>query len=290
MIKYSIKDLERISGIKAHTIRIWEQRYNVLTPSRSESNIREYCCEDLRKIITYGALNSRGIKISKLVELSEEELAAQILEFSQNCDDTEFQIERMAAAMVELNEKAFSETLSFNISNRGFEQTMNTLIYPFLDRIGVLWQIGTVSPAQEHFMSNLIRQKLIAAYDSCPSPKKPKGKILAFLPEGEWHELGLLYYSYVAKLEGYQVIYLGQSTPYEGMLGAITIQEPTAVLMSFVQSVEPNRMKGYIDALVTDIPNLPIYLTGIQAKQLVNTPKNISVFSHIDDFRKAALG
>ncbi len=286
MITYSIKDLERISGIKAHTIRVWEQRYNVLCPTRSESNIRQYSCEDLRKIITFGALNARGFKISKLVGLTDEQLAEHILDFSRNCDDTEFQIERMTAAMIELDEESFQETLNFNIKQRGFENTMQKLIYPFLDRIGVLWQIGTVNPAQEHFMSNLIRQKLVVAADECRLPANPKGKILAFLPEGEWHELGLLYYSYIARTMGYKVIYLGQSTPYEGMLGAINIQEPDMLLTGFVHGIEPNQLQNYVDALATDVAKLPIFLTGVQTKQLISCADNMQVIEHIDQFRK----
>ena len=150
---YNIKDLERISGIKAHTIRIWEKRYNVFSPKRTETNIREYCQEDLRKIITFGALNSRGVKISKLVTLSDEELSAQVLSLSQNPDDIEFQIEKLITAAICLDEQSFEDTIQVNLKSVGFEKTFEKLMYAFFERLGSLWHLGSINPAQEHFIS-----------------------------------------------------------------------------------------------------------------------------------------
>ena len=282
---YNIKDLERISGIKAHTIRIWEKRYNVFSPKRTETNIREYCQEDLRKIITFGALNSRGVKISKLVTLSDEELSAQVLSLSQNPDDIEFQIEKLITAAICLDEQSFEDTIQVNLKSVGFEKTFEKLMYAFFERLGSLWHLGSINPAQEHFISNLIRQKLIVSLDNCKSRLTESKVLIAYLPEGEWHELGLLYYSYLAVNKGYKLIYLGQSTPYDGARWAITNKQPDVVLVSFVQTISQKKLASYMERMVNDFPATRIILSGIQATQILDcVPSQVEIVANSSDF------
>ncbi|MBT4775068.1 MAG: MerR family transcriptional regulator [Crocinitomicaceae bacterium] len=282
---YNIKDLERISGIKAHTIRIWEKRYNVFSPKRTETNIREYCQEDLRKIITFGALNSRGVKISKLVTLSDEELSAQVLSLSQNPDDIEFQIEKLITAAICLDEQSFEDTIQVNLKSVGFEKTFEKLMYAFFERLGSLWHLGSINPAQEHFISNLIRQKLIVSLDNCKNRLTESKVLIAYLPEGEWHELGLLYYSYLAVNKGFKLIYLGQSTPYDGARWAITNKQPDVVLVSFVQTISQKKLASYMERMVNDFPATRIILSGIQAKQVLDcVPSQVEIVANSSEF------
>jgi len=211
---YSIKDIERISGIKAHTLRIWEKRYGIIEPKRTETNIRFYTNEELKKILNISILNNYGIKISKIVGLSGEELHRKVIEISTEEVEESLQIESLVIAMVEVDESRFEKILANCTLRLGFEQTVLNIIYPFFKKVGILWQAGAINPAQEHFISNLIRQKLIVAIDSQGMMVKEGAKrFLLFLPEGELHELGLLFYSYLIQKAGHKVIYLGQSVP-----------------------------------------------------------------------------
>ena len=287
VVKYSIKDLERISGIKAHTIRIWEQRHNILNPTRSDTNIREYSPEDVRKIITLGSLNARGLKISKLAKLSEEDLAQEVLRHSENSQDVEFQVEQMVVAMVDFDIEEFKNILNQNIRLLGFEGAFEKLIYPFFERIGILWQVGSVDPVQEHLISNLIRHKIIVEIDRhTKSGDANNGKLLyAFLPEGEYHELGLLYYSLLAVKNGFKLLYFGQSTPFESFKDAIKFQAPDVVLMSFVQSMETQEMNDMIDYLASKHPEMHICVSGYQASKLDPDHPHCTLLADPEQFR-----
>ncbi|MDX5478997.1 MAG: MerR family transcriptional regulator, partial [Cyclobacteriaceae bacterium] len=165
MSTYSIKDLEQLSGIKAHTLRIWEQRYSLLSPKRTDTNIRYYDDEDLKLILNVALLNDNGIKISKIASMSSEEMREQVVKMTEKSLTHDDQIHALTICMIEMDEERFDKVLSTNILKIGFEQTMMNIIYPFMSKIGVLWQTGAINPAQEHFISNLVRQKLIVAID-----------------------------------------------------------------------------------------------------------------------------
>ncbi|MGY6561969.1 MAG: MerR family transcriptional regulator [Luteibaculaceae bacterium] len=211
---YNIKDIERLTGIKAHTIRMWEKRYNLVEPSRSDTNIRYYTDSDLKKLLNTATLNKSGFKISRVAEMSDQEIKRHLLELTENARDLKVFLEGLTLAMIEVDEERFEKVLNSCILKFGFEETMVNVVYPFFKRVGVMWLTGTVSPGQEHFISNLIRQKLIVAIDSRIEPlKEGYKKFLLFLPETEMHELGLLFYNYIIKNAGHKVIYLGQSVP-----------------------------------------------------------------------------
>lgn len=214
MATYSIKDLENLSGIKAHTIRIWEKRYNLVCPQRTDTNIRYYTDEDLKRLLNISILNKRGFKISKIADLNSDQLSEHIWNLSTQTYNTEAQIENMVIAMVDLDEVKINQILSDSIDKVGFETTILNLIYPFFNRVGILWQTGNINPAQEHFISNLIRQKMLAAIDKLYINPEVKNKtFVLFLPEGELHEIALLFLYFLVKKQGFKVIYLGQSVP-----------------------------------------------------------------------------
>jgi len=219
MANYSIRDLEKLSGIKAHTIRIWEKRYQLIQPRRTSTNIRYYSDNELKKLLNISILHRHGYRISKIAQLDNDEIHERIREITNEGCDFISQVENLVIAMIELDENKFEKILSKSIIRIGFEETIIKLVYPLFEKIGILWVTGTINPAQEHFMSNLIRQKLVSAIDGqISSDSSASKKFILFLPEGELHELGLLFYSFMLKKSGHQVIYLGQSVPFHDLI------------------------------------------------------------------------
>ena len=193
MAQYTIKELEHLSGIKAHTIRIWEQRYNILCPKRTETNIRFYDDKDLKTLLNVSLLNEKGYKISKIAQMQPDQVIERVQQLCEIPGECSQHINNMVAAMLDLDEEAFEKAISTVTLQLGFAEAMNRLIYPFLHKIGILWQTGNITPAHEHFVSNLIRQKLIVAIDGQVVRKKAGAPTyLLYLPEGELHELALL--------------------------------------------------------------------------------------------------
>ncbi len=221
MAVYSIRELEKLSGIKAHTIRIWEKRYDLIDPHRTQTNIRYYTDFELKKILNVAVLNRHGIKISHIARLNETELKEEIIRVSNSFQSYENYIDSLIISMIELDVYKLTGIIEKSVSKIGFKETFTEVLYPFLEKVGVLWQAGDINPVQEHFISNLIRQKLIAATDRIPNTFNPKAKkFLLLLPEGEWHEIGLLFAQYLLRESGHEVIYLGQSVPYSDVLAA----------------------------------------------------------------------
>lgn len=219
MAVYSIKELEKLSGIKAHTIRIWEKRYNLIEPHRTNTNIRYYTDNDLKKILNIALLNRQGIKISNIAKLNDLELKEEITRVTRSHYSHDSIIDSLVIAMVDLAEYKLEAILEKSINRIGFTGTVTEILYPFLDKVGVLWQSGDIYPAQEHFISNLLRQKIISATDKLPNTFNPKSKkFLLFLPEGEWHEIALLFAHYLVREANQEVLYLGQSVPYSDVL------------------------------------------------------------------------
>lgn len=233
MAVYSIKELEILSGIKAHTIRIWEKRYNLIEPHRTHTNIRYYTDCDLKKILNVAVLNRHGFKISNIARLNETELKEEIIRVSNSSKSHASFFESLIIAMIELDDNKLIGIIEKSASKIGFKETVIDVLYPFLEKIGVLWQAGDVNPVQEHFVSYLIRQKIIAAIDRLPDTSNPQAKrFLLLLPEGEWHELGLLFAHYMLKESGHEVIYLGQSVPYSDVLATGATKKFDNILIS----------------------------------------------------------
>ena len=284
MALYSIKDLERLSGIKAHTIRIWEKRYGLMKPVRTSTNIRTYGDGDLKKILNVSILNRNGIKISRIVSLQEQEIQEKVLILTQDSGDFDSLIENLVIAMIDMDEEQINSLLSRAIMQTGFEECILNIIYPFFEKIGVLWQTGTINPAQEHFVSNLIRQKLIVGINSLIPFKIQNPKhFLLFLPEGELHELGLLFYSYFLQKRGHKVTYLGQWLPFDDMLSASSIMNFDCLLTSVISVYSGKEFITYLEKLSTSFPDKTIFISGRQIENLTfNIPSNM-IFLHKAD-------
>ena len=286
MIKYSIKDLEKLTGIKAHTIRIWEKRYQLISPERTSTNIRFYSDSDLKKLLNVSTLNRNGMKISNIVSMDNEEISQRIMDISDTSKDFVNQIEQLIIAMIDMDESRFDRVLSSSVIKMGFDDTVIKILYPFFEKIGILWQIGTVSPSQEHFVSALVRQKIIIAIDGQSGSYKPDSKVfLMFLPSNEWHELGLLFYSYQVKKAGFKVIYLGQSVPYEDLVEVKEKHQIDYLFTSITTPLIQRKYAEYIQQLSISFPDNQIFITGYQTNEYtIELPENVKKINSPDDF------
>ena len=263
MAEYKIKDIEILTGIKAHTIRIWEKRYGMLIPERTDTQIRTYSDADLSFLLNVSLLNKNGVKISKIATMETSAIHALVSEIrlSPAIDNAE---EKLILALLELDEELFRNTLNDLIHQKGLELTFSEHLIPFLDRIGVMWLVNSISAAQEHFISNLIRQKVVSEIDKLGIPDKSATSALLFLPEHDWHELGLLFYQYLLRSKGYYTYYLGQSLPYDSLIDCIQRLKPSVVLSSWLTAVDQNFITNYFKQLKTDAPGVELMAGGAQ--------------------------
>ncbi len=285
MSVYSIRDLEHLSGIKAHTLRVWEQRYNLVQPKRTDTNIRYYDDTDLKLILNVSLLKENGFKISKIAEMSEQDLRERVIEITEQSSKSPEQIQALTLAMIDLDEDRFEKIISTNTLQIGFERTMTQIIYPFLVRIGFLWQTGAINPAQEHFISHLIRQKIIVAIDGQVYSQNPDSqKYLLYLPEGETHELALLFACFIIKSRNNKVVYLGQSLPFQDLIEAHKIHQPEYVLSIITSTPGQDSIQEYVSKLCDKFPDSKILLSGYQVVgQDLKVPSNGMIINKIED-------
>jgi DNA-binding transcriptional MerR regulator len=284
MGQYSIKELEKLSGIKAHTIRIWEKRHRLISPSRTNTNIRLYSDNDLKKIINVAIVNNAGVKISHIARLSPDELNRLVTDHSDKGIEVA-PIDQLIVAMVEMNEQNFEKVLAKLSFKMGFEDLVTKVIYPFLEKIGILWQTGNITPAQEHFVSNLIRQKLMVAIDALPYPASNSLGAVLFLPENEYHEIGLLFYNYLARKNGIRTFYLGQSVPYADLKQVVSAHQPTFIITSIITTLNKDHLLEYITRLSSDFDKQSILLSGRIQELDLKKLKNINTFSSADTLK-----
>lgn len=284
MAVYSIRDLEKLSGIKAHTIRIWEQRYGIITPQRTKTNIRYYKDDDLKFLLNIALLNKNGIKISKIAKMSRGEVAEKVAAISEINFEYGTQLDALTISMIEMDEFKFDRIVTTNIQQLGFERTMLEVIYPFLDKLSVLWLTGSINPVQENFMSYLIRQKIIVAIDqeALPTAKNVK-KFMIFLPEGEKQELSLLFMHYLLKSRKNHVIYIGQDISLIDLKDAYNIHRPDYIFTMITETFAKEPVQSYIDRLADTAKESSILLSGYQVvAQHVDLPPNASILRSLD--------
>jgi DNA-binding transcriptional MerR regulator len=282
---YSIKDLENLSGIKAHTLRIWEQRYNIISPKRTDTNIRYYDDQDLKLVLNISMLQEHGYKISKIAEMSPESMHRQVLDLSDHGMRHADQVQAMTVSMIDLDEDRFEKILNKCSLQLGFEQTMVQIIFPFLTKIGILWQTGSINPAHEHFISHLIRQKVIVATDGQVTSYEPTTKkYMLFLPDGELHELSLLFANYLLRARKQRVVYLGQSLPFQDVESVYQVHQPQYLFTVITSIPGPDDVQAYINRLSSTFSKSTILISGYQAvSQDIYAPDNIVIVRKIQD-------
>lgn len=266
---YSIKELELLTGIKAHTIRMWEQRYNIIEPVRTDTNIRCYCDSDLKKMLNVSVLVQKGYRISKVVQMSNEELKEKVQEFSTYQGDYETQVNGLKIAMLEFNKELFDRVFSNSYMQLGISDTFSKVVAPFITQVGYLWQTNAITVAHEHFVSNLIRQKLFSAIDQMVVAPNLEAKTFVFyLPNNELHELGLLYLSYYVESLGHKSIYLGQSVPLDHLSDVCHKVDIDYFLSIFTTQPHEEDIDKYLTKVNDSFKGLPckFLLTGHQLK------------------------
>ncbi len=285
MAVYSIKDLEKLSGIKAHTIRIWEQRYGIIQPGRTQTNIRFYTDDNLKLLLNIALLNKNGIKISKIAKMRAEEILEKVAAISEVNFENDVQLDALTLSMIEMDEYKFDRIISTNIQQLGFERTMIEVIYPFLDKLGLLWLTGSINPVQENFMSYLIRQKIIAAINNEPIAQgKDVPKFLIYLPEGESQELSLLFMHYLLKSRKFKVIYIGNYISLTDLKDAYQIHQPEFIYAIISETFTKPHIKDYVATLKNTFPKSTVLLSGYQVmSQSVQSEDNCKVLPNLDE-------
>ena len=288
MNSFTIKDLENLSGIKAHTIRIWEQRYSFIKPERTGTNIRYYSNEELKKFLNVALLNKYGYKISHIDKMNEGEMKEKILSLSQMEAQQERIVNDLIQSMVDIDIEKVEIILDKFIAARGIERAITQIIFPFLEKIGILWLTNHINPAQEHFVTNIIRQKLIVGIDSVITPVKVNKSVLLFLPEGEYHELGLLFMYYLLKNRGVTTYYLGSNVPLKDVEYVAKLKNPD-YLYSHLTTVGQNfNFDKFIVNVTQKFGGIPVIISGqltnIYQKK-IHAPLNFKrSFAEVMDF------
>lgn len=252
--EFSIKDLESLTGVKAHTIRIWEQRYDLLHPERSETNIRTYSSEDLKRLLNVSLLLDRGMKISKIASMSESQMVAAIEKGPSVSEEGNEMIalQRLKVSMMSYDEDLFRKTMDECLDRLGFESTVLRVCLPFLADIGVLWLTNAICPANEHFMSNLLRQMLYAQIHNTPMPvvEDEDEVLVLYLPEREIHDISLLFLHQLCRAHGKRSVFLGQSVPFED-LATVAGQFPKARFVTYCTTYpSESQAQEYIQRIV----------------------------------------
>lgn len=265
MDSFSISQLSQFSGIKPHTIRIWEQRYNALRPTRSEGNTRLYDGDQLRRLLNIVSLMGPDRKVSELCSMSDEELFRLIEEKeeeSRGNDLNDYFVTQLVAAGMDFDEPHFEKIFSHCVLRYGVRDSYLKVIYPMLQRLGLMWASDRLPPAHEHFVSNVVRRKLFTAMDSLPPEKSGDDSWLLFLPENEFHEISLLFAGYLIRLSGKKVYYLGANVPLASLVLAVEETAPSNLLLFFVHHDLPEKVEEYLNILTDHFSDQNIYLSG----------------------------
>jgi len=277
MAVYSINDVEKLCGIKAHTLRIWEKRYGIIQPRRTDTNIRYYLDEDLQKILNISLLNRNGYKISKIAKMTDGEIKNIVSELSDVTLESEDNLDALMHAMLELDEFKFNKILDHNIAQKGFEVTMDEIVYPMMEKLSMMWLAGSIKGVHENFVANVIRRKTIVAIDqSSREYNADAAKCLIYLPENETHELSLLFLHFLLKDAGINVINLGAGIP-----------KAEFVFTIFNDSFSETPLQPYLNELSKHLEGCTILISGYQtAIQNINVPYNVEVLQSLSDVKK----
>lgn len=292
-INFSIKDLENLTGIKAHTIRIWEKRYNLLSPNRTETNIRNYSLASLQKLLNISYLNNNGIKISKIADLKEEEIPVKVREIASRVKVEDHAINALKMAMINFDQVLFYNTYNNLIEKKTFSDIFYTVFLPLLNEIGLLWQTNTITPAHEHFLSVHIKQKILLNIDRLQSlePKPVTKTFVLFLPDNEIHDIGLLFVNYQLRSKGYHTIFLGESVPMESLKDLLEFFDDVTFISYFTVFPETDNIPMYLNKfnqLLLNKENTKLLVLGKKLENIDTSqlPKKVITFNSIENLVK----
>ena len=282
MQTYSIADLEKLSGIKSHTIRIWEKRYNIVSPERTDTNIRAYNDDQLKKILNISFLINNGLKISKIASLSLDELSTKVISLTSSTDSFEAQINDFVICSLQFDEPLFDKTYNSLRKPHSLSYIYENIFIPTLRRIGALWSSGELFPAQEHFLSNLIKQKFYHAIEEAESTIKRGKKAYLFLPPWEDHDFALLYSHMVLKENGFDVVNVGKTISFESILQCVDKIKPDILFTTFIVGQKVTLLQKFCDDLYNHSNTKLFFAGNPELLRLVNT--HGKVFYSLDEF------
>lgn len=290
MPSYSIKDLEVISGIKAHTIRIWEQRYGLLEPQRTETNIRLYDDNQMRRLLNVSALLETGLRVSKIAHLSDDDLCQRVQQLIVE-DNKDLQIVALINEIIKsgltYDRQMFDKAFDAAEKKFGLKDTFINIIYPTLIRIGFMWMKQDMIPAQEHFISSLIKQKLFSAINEQPTPAEDAEKWVLLLPDDEDHEIGLLFSHFLLSQKGKNVIYLGQRVPYSNIESIIAQEQPDCIHFFMIKNQSVAKAQNIVEKMVKITGKSKVIVSGSKfLESELELPKNYKWLNCIDSFAK----
>ena len=288
--KFSIKDLENLTGIKAHTIRIWEKRYSLLSPKRTDTNIRYYDLASFQKMLNVSYLNNNGYKISKIATLKPKEIPALVREIASQTNLESHAINSFKLSMLNFDQTLFYNTYESLLKDKSFENIFYDIFIPLLTEIGLLWQTNTITPAHEHFLTTLIRQKILINTEFIQSEAKPNSKktFVLFLPDNEIHELGIMFLNYQIVSHNFHCIFLGQSVPMESLADILNYYDDIIFLSYF--TIKP--LKEEIDDYLSDFSetllkksDAEFWILGqmLNSIDMDNIPPKIKCFKSIQE-------
>ncbi len=287
MRRYTLSELEQLTGIMASTIRIWERRFKILKPHRTDTNRKWYDDDDLKHIINICAIYRSGIKISKIAKYSRSELEQKVAILSKDSLSYDTQIESLIDAMINLNENAVNEILLRSIINKGFEETFTDVVFPFLRRVGIMWHTGSLNSGTEHFISDIFKRRLIATIDALPPAiDTDRKRIIMYLPENELHEMGLLFYAYILRRMGHEVLYLGQATPFNAVVEINELRHSDMIVTGALSDLSFEKPEDYLNRLSTTFIMQKILVSGLLAdKADHNHYHNIFTLRSVSDLK-----
>ncbi|MDG1723972.1 MAG: MerR family transcriptional regulator [Flavobacteriaceae bacterium] len=286
---FSIKNLEHLSGIKAHTIRIWEKRYNLFEPERTDTNIRLYNLENLQKLLNVTLLYNNGYKISKIALLSPQEINENVHKLTINKNADDWSIGLFKLAMINFDQRLFTKTFNDLLEQFSFSEVFKNVFVPLMNELGVLWQTNSISPSHEHFITSLVKQKIHAMCEDLQqkSTRRTDRRFVLFLPDNEIHELGLLYLQYEVLNNGFQCVFLGQSVPIESLSNLVDIGEPITFISYFTIEPSQDKIKAYLNTFNSEIiENIDseLWILGYQVQFMSDEmPDKMRKFRSIDD-------
>lgn len=288
MVVYSINDIEKISGVKAHTLRIWEKRYGIIQPQRTKTNIRYFLDDDLKHVLNIALLNKNGIKISKIAKMPMDEIKRKAAEISSVDVEHENQLDSLTHSLLNLNEFMFDKIISSHIKQRGLETTMMEIVYPLMDKLAMMWVTGSINGAHERFVRAYIRQKIIAAIDSTEVSSNEQPTFLIFLPENEDHELSILFSQYLIKRRGFKLINLGLNSSLTHVKDACEITKPDFIYTILNDGEVGVSIEEYFKLLIEVTGNAKVLVSGIQvARNNIKSNEDMTVlmsFAELTDY------
>ncbi len=285
MNSFTIKDIESLTGIKAHTIRIWEQRYKLLRPKRKDTNHRVYNNVDLKHMLRIAYLYRHGYKISKIAVMTEDEIRRLSMEDAgqKGTHTQQVYVNQLVEAMIDFDQARFEKIFHTVLLRMGFEQCMLKVIYPYLEKVGLLWLADCVIPAQEHFASGIIRKKLMVAIDGLDIPAENGEKFLLFLPEGEFHEIPLLFVHYLLKKHGCSVVNFGANVPLEDLRFYTERKRVHHIYSHIISNVPQKTLDNFVKELGGHFADIPVILSGPQVTRIAHPPANLTLLATLHD-------